>query len=135
MSQFSMIIIVISPPPFGMYYFYNDHWYKLKLLFTKYICMHVLFSCQLTLIKFGICVFHIWKPRVNIYPNQTSVLEHRKFGTYEFFWIHVQYPQRYFLQFYPILSCVNLILSCVYAVLSCVYPILSFVNPIMFFRL
>ena len=47
----------------------------------------------------------------------------------------VQYPQRYFLQFYAILSCVNLILSCVYAVLSCVYPILSFVNPIMFFRL
>ena len=47
----------------------------------------------------------------------------------------VQYPQRYFLQVYPIISCVNLILSCVYAVLSCVYPSLSFVNPIMFFRL
>ena len=47
----------------------------------------------------------------------------------------IQYPQRYFLQVYPILSFVNLILSCVYAVLSCVYPILSFVNPIMFFRL
>ena len=30
----------------------------------------------------------------------------------------IQYPQRYFLQIYPILSCVNLILSCVYAVLS-----------------
>ena len=44
---------------------------------------------------------------------------------------NVQYPQRYFLQVYPFLSCVNLILSCVYAVLSCVYPILSFVNPIM----
>ena len=56
-----------------------------------------------------------------------------------YFWgrfLHnLQYSQRYFLQFYPILSCVNLILSCVYAVLSCVYPILSFVNPIMFFRL
>ena len=49
--------------------------------------------------------------------------------------LHVQYPQRYFLQVYPILSCVNLILSCMYAVLSCVYPILSFVNPIMFLRL
>ena len=47
----------------------------------------------------------------------------------------IQYPQRYFLQLYPVLSSVNPILSCIYAVLSCVYPILSFVDPIMFFRL
>ena len=39
----------------------------------------------------------------------------------------VQYPQRYFLQFYPILSYV-------YAVPLCVYPILSFVNPVFPFK-
>lgn len=51
------------------------------------------------------------------------------------FWLHVyniQYPQRYFKQPYPIVSCINPITSKQYTVLSCINPNLSCINPIRF---
>ena len=38
----------------------------------------------------------------------------------------LQYPHRYSLQFYRVLSCVYPIVSCVYPIVSCVYPIVSY---------
>lgn len=40
---------------------------------------------------------------------------------------HLQYPQRYSLHSYPIVSCICIVLSCVHPILSCVHPIMLIV--------
>lgn len=45
-------------------------------------------------------------------------------------WLYIQHRQRYLIQPYPIVSCINTIISCMYTVLSCINPILSCINSI-----
>ena len=51
--------------------------------------------------------------------------------------LNIQYPHRYSLQIYRVLSCVYPIVSCVYPIVSCVYPIVScfpFIRFCVFYR-